>query len=118
VENMPNLEDIIIAPGVRETTSEDGAVLLDIDQGICFSLNPVGLRIWEMLKQHHSLERIIDALERDFHVPRTDLAVDVREFLRELEFKHLIWHGGLGSAKPKHRWRAKMFAWRLRTFGN
>jgi hypothetical protein len=35
-------EDIVIAPGVRETASEDGAVLLDIEQGICFSLNPVG----------------------------------------------------------------------------
>jgi hypothetical protein len=116
VENMPSLEDIIIAPGVRETTSEDGAVLLDIDQGICFSLNPIGLRIWEMLKQHYSLERIVDALERDFHVPRTDLVLDVREFLMELEFKHLIRHAGQEPAK--HGWRAKMFAWRLRTFGN
>jgi hypothetical protein len=115
MENI-SLEDIIIAPGVRETTSEDGAVLLDIDQGICFSLNPVGLRIWEMLKQHYSLEKIIDSLERDFHVPRTDLAVDVREFLRDLEFKHLIRREGQGPAK--HGWLAKMFAWRLRTFEN
>ena len=44
-------EDIVIAPGVRETASEDGAVLLDIEQGICFSLNPVGLKIWELLEE-------------------------------------------------------------------
>ena len=43
-------EDVVIAPSVRETASEDGAVLLDIEQGICFSLNPVGLKIWELLK--------------------------------------------------------------------
>ena len=43
-------EDIVIAPSVRETASEDGAVLLDIEQGICFSLNPVGLKIWELLE--------------------------------------------------------------------
>src|ERR1039458_8095163 len=44
------ITDFTIAPGVRETASEDGAVLLDVEQGVCFSLNPVGLRIWELLK--------------------------------------------------------------------
>ena len=59
-----------IAPGVRETASEDGAVLLDIEQGICFSLNPVGLRIWELLKKRCSLDQIADALGQEFSVPR------------------------------------------------
>lgn len=35
--------ELAIAPGVREVASEDGTVLLDVEQGICFSLNPVGL---------------------------------------------------------------------------
>jgi hypothetical protein len=108
VENVMSLDDIVIAPGVRETASEDGAVLLDIDQGICFSLNPVGLKIWEMLKQHYALEQIVDALEREFHIPRVDLAVDVREFVGELEVKHLISRGAQASAK--RRWLAGLFA--------
>ena len=62
-------EDIVIAPGVRETASEDGAVLLDIEQGICFSLNPVGLKIWELLKKRYSVDQIADALAQDFAVP-------------------------------------------------
>src|SRR5208282_3160780 len=47
MEDLSTTQDMVIAPSVRETASEDGAVLLDIEQGICFSLNPVGLRIWE-----------------------------------------------------------------------
>ena len=56
------ITDLIIAPGVREVTSEDGGVLLEVEQGICFSLNPVGLRIWKLLKERRSVGQIVDAL--------------------------------------------------------
>lgn len=87
-------EDIVIAPSVRETASEDGAVLLDIEQGICFSLNPVGLKIWELLKKRCSVDQIADALAHDFPVPRPQLFFDVVEFLQSLEAKRLIHRSG------------------------
>src|ERR1700722_84240 len=37
-----------ISPGVRATCNQDGAVLLDIDHGLCYSLNAVGGRIWQV----------------------------------------------------------------------
>jgi len=84
------ITDFTIAPGVRETASEDGAVLLDIEQGVCFSLNLVGLRIWELLKKRCSLDQIADALGQEFSVPRSQLLSDVSEFIGALEAKHLI----------------------------
>src|SRR5580700_10033433 len=80
--NTINFEDITIASGVRETASEDGAVLLDIQQGICFSLNPVGLRVWTMLKQQFSLDQMADSLQQEFHAPRLELVADICEFVR------------------------------------
>jgi len=35
-----------VSPDVRATYSEDGAVLLDINKGVCYSLSPVASRIW------------------------------------------------------------------------
>jgi hypothetical protein len=32
VENQITIEDMVMAPGVRETASEDGAILSDIEQ--------------------------------------------------------------------------------------
>ena len=93
-EPIITTEDIVIAPGVRETASEDGAVLLDIEQGICFSLNPVGLKIWELLKKRYSVDQIADALVQDFTVPRSQLLSDVVEFLQSLEAKRLIRRSG------------------------
>ena len=44
MDQATSTAELAIAPGVREVTSEDGAVLLDVEQGVCFSLNPVGLK--------------------------------------------------------------------------
>jgi len=102
-----SLTDITIASGVRQTASEDGAVLLDAEQGICFSLNPVGLTIWELLKQHPSVEQVVDALEQRFHLPRAQLRADVCEFVAQLEARRLIFRG----AQPLQRrsWIGRMF---------
>ncbi len=104
--NAVNFSNITISPGVRETASEDGAVLLDIEQGICFSLNPVGLKIWRMLKEQFSLDQITDSLEEEFHTPRLELMADICQFVSQLEAKHLISCGA--SPRAKQGWWAKL----------
>jgi hypothetical protein len=100
------ITDFTIAVGVRETASEDGAVLLDVEQGICFSLNPVGLRIWELLKKKCSLDQIADALELEFSISRSQLLSDATEFIAELEAKHLIHRPG--HTVPKKSWFSRV----------
>ncbi|MCU1224339.1 MAG: hypothetical protein JWQ42_2432 [Edaphobacter sp.] len=109
MEHPITTQDFLIAPSVRETTSEDGAVLLDIEQGICFSLNAIGLRIWELLKKLHSVDEIADALAQDFSVPRSQLLSDVTEFLQSLEAKRLIHQPG--STLPRQAWFSRIFPW-------
>jgi hypothetical protein len=104
------IADFTIAPGVRETASEDGAVLLDIEQGICFSLNPIGLRIWELLKKRCSLDQIADALEQEFSVPRNQLLSDASEFVAAPEDKRLIRRPR--GAVPNKSWFSRMFSFR------
>src|SRR5260370_42457739 len=109
MENRITPEDMVIAPGGRETASEDGAVLLDIEQGICFSLNPVGLKIWELLKTHHSVDEIADDLAQDFPVSRSQLFSDVIEFLQSLEAKRLIHRGE--HTGTRQSWLRRIFPW-------
>jgi hypothetical protein len=90
MDQATSITELEIAPGVREVTSEDGAVLLDVEQGVCFSLNPVGLKIWELLKKGCSLEQIADALGQEFPVSRPQLVSDAGEFIAALEAKQLI----------------------------
>ena len=85
-----NNSAIKVAKGVRETVNQDGAVLLDIEQGLCFSLNPVGTRIWEMIKDGRSVDEIADALEKEFRLPRTQLLRDISDFVNQLENMQLV----------------------------
>jgi hypothetical protein len=107
MSDLTTTTDVTIAPGVRETSSEDGPVLLDIEQGICFSLNLVGLRIWELLKQRRSLDEIADALGQEFPAPRPQLLSDATEFHVALEAKHLIRRPS--RALPKRPWFSRIF---------
>ena len=82
-----------VSPGVRATYSEDGAVLLDIDECLCYSLNLVGARTWYAIESGGGLatfKDILDALARQFTVPRERLVRDIDDYLQDLEKKRLI----------------------------
>jgi len=78
------------SPSVRESNGSDGAVLLDIQQGICFSLNPVGATIWGLVKQRKSMDEIISSLVKDFNAPEEQIRSDVVEFAALLRQNGLL----------------------------
>lgn len=82
-----------ISPDVRSTKGEDGAVLLDIHQGLCFSLNVVGAKVWERLEASQTgltLSQLVNALAPQFDVSIHQLTTDLEQYLRELEGKGLV----------------------------
>lgn len=93
-ENVPVFRDstgsVLCSPSVKEAKSEDGAVLLDVEQGLCFSLNSVGCRIWELLKQGLSSDELVNELEKQYTVPREQLVQDIHEFIDDLECRRLV----------------------------
>ena len=81
-------------PGsVKEIENQDGAVLLDIEQGVCFSLTPVAARIWQLLKMHCELGQIVDTVAAEFTAPRNLIAPDLSEFLDSLRHHRLLLDG-------------------------
>lgn len=97
----------LIADHVRSACNADGAVLLDINKGLCYSLNAVGGRIWQLLESGHSKpssDDIVEALAREFpEVPREQLALDVESCLRDLEHKALIMADSEASLAKAHK---------------
>ena len=89
------------SPSVRESNGPDGAVLLDIQQGICFSLNPVGANIWALVKQRKSTDDIVATLMKDFAVPEEQVRSDVVEFAALLKQKGLLLSAAEPSAKRR-----------------
>lgn len=82
-----------ISPDVRSTQSEDGAVLLDIRQGLCFSLNVVGAKVWQKLEVSQTgitLPQLVAELAPQFAVAVDQLTTDLEHYLHELEAKGLV----------------------------
>ncbi len=65
-------------------------MLLDIEQGVCFSLTPVASRIWQLLKVHCELEQIADMIAVEFTVPRNLVKQDLSEFVNSLRQNRLL----------------------------
>jgi len=88
----------LVSPDVRSTYSEDGAVLLDIQKGLCYSLNPVAARVWSTVEASPSgvdLRGLLDVLETHYTITREQLECDVDEYLSKLENMGLVQRNGL-----------------------
>jgi len=88
----------LVSPDVRSTYSEDGAVLLDIRKGLCYSLNPVAARIWSTVEASPSgvdLRGLVEVMETLYKISHEQLERDITEYLSKLEPIGLVQRNGL-----------------------
>ena len=79
-----------VTDGVRSTHGQDGAIVLDIQQGQMFNLNPVGSRILELLENGSAEADIVNAISHEFNASRQAVENDVREFIESLKKHKLV----------------------------
>jgi hypothetical protein len=77
-------------PNLKAIFSEDGAVILDIERDSMSTLNPTGAYVWQGLQRGETIHTIIANLSRDTGEDSLLVEPDVREFVAELQQKHLI----------------------------
>lgn len=79
-----------VSAGVRSTRNEDGGIVLDIDHGQMFRLNPVGALILESLGKGSAEMEIAKEISRQYGISEETARSDVREFLKSLEEHKLV----------------------------
>ncbi len=88
----------LVSSSVRATYTEDGGVLLDIQKGLCYSLNPVGARVWITIEASQTgidLQGLVDVMETHYKLSRDELERDITEYLSKLESMGLVQRNGL-----------------------
>lgn len=65
-------------------------VMMSIEKGEYFGLEPIGSRIWELLAEPVKVSAIIDALLPNFDIDRQTCAQDVLTFLEELHTAGIV----------------------------
>jgi Coenzyme PQQ synthesis protein D (PqqD) len=79
-----------VCDSVRSTHGQDGAIVLDIQEGQMFNLNFVGSRILELLESGSTEQQIVDVVSREFNADIDRVTNDVAEFLEELKAHKLL----------------------------
>lgn len=76
---------------VREIAGEFIAVPVDASCGTnIIILNPVSKLLWEELKEEKSFDELIDAMLKNYSVPKEEAEADLKDFLLQLEENRLL----------------------------
>ena len=66
------------------------AVILNLLTSTYFGLDEVGTRIWHLVGEHGSTEKVIAALLAEYEVDETKVRQDVDRLIRQLQEKGLV----------------------------
>ena len=85
--------DTILArnPEIISSKIDDEVVMMSIEEGKYFGLDPIGSIIWELLEEPASLGQLVPLLLEQFDVPKDQCEKDCMSFILDmLEKKTLI----------------------------
>jgi hypothetical protein len=60
------------------------AVMMSIEKGAYFGLNPVATRIWDLIEQPKTLAELIQAITDEYEVSAEQAADDVQVFVADM----------------------------------
>lgn len=78
-ESVVNWADDIVASDI-----DDEKVMMSVEKGEYFGLDPIGSRVWELIEKPVKVGDLIDALLQKYDVDRETCEHDVLVFLQEL----------------------------------
>jgi hypothetical protein len=79
-----------VSGAIRNTSTEDGALLLDIHRGRILGLNRMGSRIFEMLQGGVDQNQIAREISDEFGVDAGQVRDDVLDFIRTLQEHNVL----------------------------
>ncbi len=79
-----NLESVAVRnTAVIFTDLDDTVVMMDVDNGMYYELDPVATRIWRLLETARPVADLCDTLVQEFEVTPDACRRDVEAFLEE-----------------------------------
>jgi len=88
---FPSSRATVVAVDRQVACSVAGeAVILQLDHGIYYGLNPVGARVWELVQRPTSIDEIVDGVLAVFEVERERCLRDIQELVADLQRNSLV----------------------------
>ena len=68
----------------------DEAVILNLASGVYFGLDTVGTRMWQLMSEHGSTDKVIAAMLDEYDVEEGKLRGDLKKLIEQLNEKGLV----------------------------
>jgi hypothetical protein len=89
---------IPLSPSSRLVLSKDQvscdlageAAIVNLKNGVYYGLDPVGARVWNLMRAPVTFAQLLDSLLGEFEVERLTLESDIRDFVTELADQGLV----------------------------
>jgi hypothetical protein len=79
-----------IAPDLVHEVFQDEVIIADLERGLYYSLEGVGIDVWTGLERRESIDRIVAALAQSCSVDEASVAPDVERLIKDLNDEALI----------------------------
>ena len=73
-------------------------LLLNSTTGVSVSLDPMGTRMWQLIQEHHALDKVLDALLHEYDVTEAQCEQDLLSFMARMLEQGFIETGGVETS--------------------
>ena len=87
---IPDSATLIAATDLLSTEFEEETVILNLRDGVYYSLDQAGARIWQLLQQGTSLPVIRTTITAEYDVSEERCEADIRQLTADLVAKGLV----------------------------
>ena len=81
---------VVIPDGVLYQSIGEEIVLLDLNEGIYYGLDPIGSRIWMFLAEKMTPRQILMRLTEEYDADEVTLEADLLDLVTQLEARKLL----------------------------
>ena len=85
-----NNQSFTRTPSVLSSTIDEETVMMSMERGMYYNLNPIGSSIWAMLETPHTFDQIVEKLLDEYDVDRATCESETAEFLESLMERDLV----------------------------
>jgi hypothetical protein len=88
--NLPDTTRIVVSKEQVSCDLAGEAAILNLKNGVYYGLNPVGARIWSLLKEPRTIAEIRETLINEYEVDVLQVETDIQDLLNQLADQQLI----------------------------
>ena len=79
----------------------DEAVILNVGSGVYFGLDTVGTRMWQLMSEHGSTDKVVATMLNEYEVEEAQLRADLDKLIEQLSEKGLVKVDAAETAKAE-----------------